>query len=1275
MPQPAYSSATGYISENFFTLYFDIALDAAHPPPLNAFSVDINGTGVTLLALTVDSLSKTVNISFSASALTAGDVIAFSYEDPSANNDVSAVQGLDGTDSATFYSSTTVVGGRPGPAAPPLPTLDSGSDSGTLGDSITNIGTPTLNGTALANATVKLYDTDGTTLLATTTADGSGDWSLTSSLLGDGSHTLKVTQTNGASQTSALSAGLTLTIDSSVNAPAQLALQAGSDSGTLGDGITNAGTPVITGTAEANASVRLYDSDGSTVLGTTTANGAGAWSITSSNLLTGSHTLTAKQTDVAGNVSPASSGFAYLLDTIGPVGMALSTTSVDASAATNGSTVATLSSTDITSVQYGFAVGNGTIDADNGKFSISGTGLVASQNLPMGAYHIYLKATDAAGNDAFQIFTINVTNTPSVTSIVRAGGAAVEVPAATTSLSYAVTFSQSVTGVDASDFTVVTNGTAAAGIASVTGSGASYTVTVDGLGGDGSVRLVLNASGTGIQNAGNVPIGGGYNGGETYVLDHTALAPTVPAMTSATDTGISDTDAITSNATPVFEGKAEPGAAVRLYDSDGITLIGTTVADGKGDWSITSSTLAAGPHTVSARQTDLAGNVSSASGTLALVIDSGAAAPGAPLLAVPSDSGAVGDNLTRFATPTVSGSAEAFASVQLFDTDGSTVLGTAIANANGVWSIVTSLLGEGSHTLTAKQTDAAGNISNASAALSLMIDTQAPAAPAAPVLTPGSDSGVAGDQITYVGTPVLTGSAAPNASVTLYDGDGVTVLGTALADGGGQWSMTTLPLSPGYHALTLKQSDAAGNLSPASAVLGLLIEAAPLPPPPDIPVPPTPTPTPTPVPVPVVATVDGVPVSTVAVTLPGGASGTQTVIPVITSERAESNGGASTADIALATSSGGNLLLAQLAPGVGLTASGGPSQAAGNSTEHLIQAILASTPGHPAADQSHLTGNGVVFLSKLGASLPLLVETIVAVGGANSASGALTLTGTSSATQATALVVDATKLAAGSQIVLNAVNFAAIVGAANVSGNTEGQILTGDAASQTFSTSADTAYVFSGGGSDSLRLNWAAGSATRAAAAEPAATPLPTILHGGLDADIGFFIGNSADYTIARHESYVAITPKDQPQHTALAINLESLVFADTTIALEHRAEQSALAGLYKNVLGRQADYQGFEFWAQAEKSGVSLGHIALEIISSPEAQLLNKAPFTGFIGHDLELLYQNIFGRQSDAAGLAFWRAAMEQGVSLEHVADEFLHSPEIAANMVAPLQWDFIV
>ncbi|WP_200958355.1 Ig-like domain-containing protein, partial [Massilia sp. Root335] len=68
------------------------------------------------------------------------------------------------------------------------------------------------------------------------------------------------------------------------------------------DGITNATTPVFTGTAEAGATVTLYDTDGTTVLGSTVATG-GNWSITASTLSAGAHTITAKVMDAAGNAS------------------------------------------------------------------------------------------------------------------------------------------------------------------------------------------------------------------------------------------------------------------------------------------------------------------------------------------------------------------------------------------------------------------------------------------------------------------------------------------------------------------------------------------------------------------------------------------------------------------------------------------------------------------------------------------------------------------------------------------------------------------------------------------------------------------------------------------------------------------------------------------------------------------------------------------------------------------------------------------------------------
>jgi hypothetical protein len=63
---------------------------------------------------------------------------------------------------------------------------------------------------------------------------------------------------------------------------------------------------------------------------------------------------------------------------------------------------------------------------------------------------------------------------------------------------------------------LATTGNASATIASVTGSGDTYTLTVSGISGDGTLRLDLNGSGTGIQNGSSVGITSGYTAGQTY---------------------------------------------------------------------------------------------------------------------------------------------------------------------------------------------------------------------------------------------------------------------------------------------------------------------------------------------------------------------------------------------------------------------------------------------------------------------------------------------------------------------------------------------------------------------------------------------------------------------------------------------------------------------------------------------------------------------------------------------------------------------------------------
>jgi hypothetical protein len=165
------------------------------------------------------------------------------------------------------------------------------SDSGVAGDHITNDNTLTLTGTAVANSTVKVFD--GATEIATVSANSSGAWSYTIAALADGTHNLTATATN-ASGTSAASAALAVTIDTvAPNAPVE-----------TGDSIVDGTQVQLTGTAEANSALKVYD--GTVLVGTGTTDSTGHWTVKTSPLSTGAHDLTATATDAAGNTSAVS---------------------------------------------------------------------------------------------------------------------------------------------------------------------------------------------------------------------------------------------------------------------------------------------------------------------------------------------------------------------------------------------------------------------------------------------------------------------------------------------------------------------------------------------------------------------------------------------------------------------------------------------------------------------------------------------------------------------------------------------------------------------------------------------------------------------------------------------------------------------------------------------------------------------------------------------------------------------------------------------------------
>src|ERR1019366_2786559 len=110
------------------------------------------------------------------------------------------------------------------------------------------------------------------------------------------------------------------------------------------------------------------------------------------------------------------------------------------------------------------------------------------------------------------------------------------------------------------------------------------------------------------------------------------------------------------------------------------------------------------------------------------------------------DSNVVGDGITNVNHVTLTGTAVAGSAVEVFD--GATQIGTATANGSGAWSFATATLADGSHAFTSKAMDAAGNVSAASAALNVTIDTTAPGAPTVASFSP--DSNVVGDGITNV---------------------------------------------------------------------------------------------------------------------------------------------------------------------------------------------------------------------------------------------------------------------------------------------------------------------------------------------------------------------------------------------------------------------------------------------------------------------------------------------------------------------------------------------
>ncbi|WNX36166.1 Ig-like domain-containing protein [Acinetobacter baumannii] len=671
-----------------------------------------------------------------------------------------------------------------------------------LDDVLTNDSTPALTGTVNDPTATVVVNVDGVDYPAVNNGDGT--WTLadnTLPTLADGPHTITVTATDAAGNVGNDTA--VVTIDTvAPNAPVLDPINA---------------TDPVSGQAEPGSTVTVTYPDGTTA--TVVAGTDGSWSVPNPGNLVDGDTVTATATDPAGNTSLPGTG-TVSADITAPVVALDDVLTNDSTPALTG-TVNDPTATvvvNVDGVDYP-AVNNG-----------DGTWTLADNTLPTladGPHTITVTATDAAGNvgndtavvtidtvapnapvldpinatdpvsgQAEPGSTVTVTYPDGTTATVVAGTdgswsvpnpgnlvdgdtvtATATDPAGNTSLPGTGTVSADITAPVVALDDVLTNDSTPALTGTVNDPTATVVVNVDGVdypavnNGDGTWTLADNTLPTLADGPHTITVtatdAAGNVGNDTAVVTIDTVAPNAPVL-----------DPI--NATDPVSGQAEPGSTVTVTYPDGTTA--TVVAGTDGSWSVPNPGNLVDGDTVTATATDPAGNTSlPGTGTVSADIT-------APVVALD-------DVLTNDSTPALTGTVNDPTATVVVNVDG--VDYPAVNNGDGTWTLADNTLptlADGPHTITVTATDAAGNVGNDTAVVT--IDT---VAPNAPVLDPIN------------ATDPVSGQAEPGSTVTVTYPDGTTA--TVVAGPDGSWSVPNPGNLVDGDTVTATATDPAGNTS------------------------------------------------------------------------------------------------------------------------------------------------------------------------------------------------------------------------------------------------------------------------------------------------------------------------------------------------------------------------------------------------------------------------------------------------------------------------------